>query len=113
MSRKNTLSVAPPYAVETTIKQLGAYLRVARLRRGLTIKAIAEKIGTGPRAVSDAEKGKISTGIGIYAAMLWAMGLLEQLHDVAHPTKDGEGQALALSKEGKRARKAGELDNDF
>jgi transcriptional regulator with XRE-family HTH domain len=41
---------------------LGGNLRTARLRRDLTINEAAEKIGTGSRAVSDAERGKPSTG---------------------------------------------------
>jgi transcriptional regulator with XRE-family HTH domain len=114
MTRKNKLLIAPPFAVEDTLKRLGANLRTARLRRNLTIQQVAEKIGTGPRAVADAEKGKLSTGIGIYAALLWAFDLLQQLCDVADPAKDDEGQTLALSNDRKRARQSDEgLDNDF
>jgi len=76
MTARNTLIQAPPYPVERTIKRLGANLRTARLRRNLTIEEIGEKIGTGPRAVSDAEKGKVSTGIAVYTALLWAYDLL-------------------------------------
>ena len=45
------------------------YLRTARLRRNLTIQDVADKIGTGPRAVADTEKGKSSTGIVVYVAL--------------------------------------------
>jgi transcriptional regulator with XRE-family HTH domain len=38
--------------VEQALKRLGANLRTARLRRNLTLRAVAEKIGTGARAVS-------------------------------------------------------------
>jgi len=114
MTGINKLIKAPPFAVENTLKQLGINLRTARLRRNLTIQQVAEKIGTGSRAVSDAEKGKISTGVGVYAALLWAYDLLDQLDNVAEPTKDQEGQTLALSRERLRARKSNEgLDNDF
>ena len=57
MARKNTLTSSPPYVVEQTLNRLGANLRIARLRRNLTIEDVAEKIGTGRRAVIDAEKG--------------------------------------------------------
>jgi transcriptional regulator with XRE-family HTH domain len=87
---------APPYAVERTLKGLGANLRTARLRRNLTIGDMAEKIGTGERAVADAEKGKPSTGIAVYAALLWALDLLDQVDLVATPERDQEGQTLAL-----------------
>ncbi|WP_301102711.1 helix-turn-helix transcriptional regulator [Propionivibrio sp.] len=117
MTARNKLLTAPPYAVEQTLKRLGANLRTARLRRNLTIDDMAEKIGTGERAVADAEKGKPSTSIAVYAAMLWALDLLNQIADVAAPEKDDEGQTLALSRERARARpttgtKIG-LDNDF
>ena len=71
MTARNKLLVAPPYPVEQTLKRLEANLRTARLRRNLTIKDVAGKIGTGVRAVADAERGKASTGIAVCAAMLW------------------------------------------
>ena len=113
MARKNKLLEAPPYAVEQTLKRLGANLRTARLRRNLTLQEVAEKIGTGPRAVADAEKGKLATGIGVYAALLWATGLLPQLDDVADPGEDKDGLALSLTSGRERARPRGGIDNDF
>ncbi len=76
MVAKNQLLQAPPYQVEQALKRLGENLRTARIRRKLTIEEVAQKIGTGRRAVMDAEKGKASTGIGVYAALLWAYDLL-------------------------------------
>ena len=113
MTARNKLLTAPPYAVEQTLTRLGANLRTARLRRNLTIDEMAEKIGTGERAVADAEKGKPSTGIAVYAAMLWALDLLDQMAEVASPEKDEEGQTLALSRERARARPKTGLNNDF
>ena len=113
MAKTNSLLTAPPYAVEKALKQLGANLRTARLRRNLTIEDVAGKIGTGPRAVADAEKGKPSTAIAIYTALLWAFDLMGQIETIADPAKDKEGMALSLSKGRERARAGGELDNDF
>ena len=112
MAKINLLFTTPPYLVEQTLKQLGTNLRTARLRRGLTIAEVAEKIGAGVRAVVNAEKGKPSTGIAVYAALLWVFDLLNQLDEVADPAKDVEGQALALAREPSRARDS-ENDNDF
>ncbi|CAM6000163.1 unnamed protein product [Sphagnum balticum] len=92
---------------------MGTNLRTARLRRNLTIQDVAAKIGTGPRAIADAEKGKPSAAIGTYAALLWAVDLLKQLEDVADPTKDKEGMALSLINGRERARPMKDLDNDF
>jgi len=113
MTAKNTLIQAPPYPVERTVKNLGANLRTARLRRNLTIGDVAEKIGTGPRAVSDAEKGKISTGIAVYTALLWVYDLLGPMNELADPAFDEEGLSLSLSKDRARARAKEGLDDDF
>ena len=110
---RNLLLTTPPYPVEKALIRLGADLRTARLRRNLTISDVAAKIGTGPRAVQDAEKGKPSTGVVVYAALLWAFDLLEQLDVVADPTHDETGQVLALSRERKRSRRTGGMDDDF
>ncbi len=113
MTAKNTLITTPPYPVEQAMKRLGANLRTARLRRNLTIEGVAEKIGTGPRPVSDAERGKPSTSAAVYIALLWAYDLLEQMSDVADPALDEEGLALSLSRARSRARAKEGLDSDF
>lgn len=113
MTAKNTLTQVPPYPVEQAIKRLGENLRTARLRRNLTIDNVAKKIGTGPRAVSDAERGKISTGIAVYTALLWVYDLLGPMSDLADPARDEEGLALSMLRERARGMKPEELDSDF
>lgn len=113
MVAKNPLLQAPPYPVEQAIKHLGENLRIARIRRRLTIEEVAQKIGTGPRAVMAAEKGKPSTTISVYAALLWAYDLLEPLGDLASPTKDEQGLMLAAAREKTRVRRSEGLDSDF
>ncbi len=110
---RNSLLTAPPYEVEKAISQLGENLRIARLRRNLTREAVAAKIGTGVRAVMDAEKGKASTSIATYAALMWAYDLLSPFDSLANPLADTEGLMLASAKEGQRARQPKGLSNDF
>ncbi|MGH8219574.1 MAG: helix-turn-helix domain-containing protein [Steroidobacteraceae bacterium] len=113
MVAKNSLLEAPPYPVEQALKRLGENLRRARTRRKLTIAEVAQKIGTGPRAVMDAEKGKPSTTVGVYAALLWAYDLLGPLSDLASPATDEQGLTLAYAKEKTRVRKSKGLSSDF
>jgi transcriptional regulator with XRE-family HTH domain len=113
MVAKNTLLTAVPYPVEQAINKVGGNLRTARLRRKQTIEEVAQKIGTGARAVRAAESGKPSTGIAVYAALLWAYGLLSPLEELADPQNDPEGLALAGVGKNARARKGKGLDNDF
>ncbi len=111
--RRNMLLDAQPYPVEQALQKLGRNLRTARLRRDLTIHEAAEKIGTGPRAVSDAERGKPSTSVAVYAALLWVYDLLGTFEDLANPLKDEQGLTLASRRDRVRARKGRGLNNDF
>ena len=113
MAKINTLTTAPPYPVEQALKRLGANLRTARLRRNLTIEQTAEKIGTGPRPVSDAEKGKTSTSAAVYIALLWAYDLLTPMDTIADPASDKEGLALSTRRERARTSTPQDLDSDF
>ena len=58
----------------------------------------------------DAEKGKPSTSIGVYAALLWAYDLLTPLSDLANPNTDEQGLTLASTKEKTRVRKSKGLE---
>lgn len=113
MVKRNGLQNSTPSAVEKTIKGLGENLRTARLRRKLTIKEVADKIGVGIRVVSDAEHGKPATSIKVYMALLWVYDLLEPAADLANPLKDEIGLRLASLKDPKRSRNKETIDNDF
>lgn len=113
MPPRSQFTQTPPYAVEEAIKKLGANLRTARLRRNITLADIAAKLGVSRFVVADAEKGKVTTGVGVYVGMLWAMNLLNHLDPVTDPAHDEEGLALSVFNERERARERKGLSNDF
>jgi transcriptional regulator with XRE-family HTH domain len=113
MPARNILITAPPYPVDTALRTLGANIRTARVRRGLSARDLGSKIGVDRRTVMDAEKGKPSAAVAVYVALLWALGMIDQVATLADPTTDEEGRALALAREPKRARRQEPLDNDF
>lgn len=115
MSKRNPLNRAPPFAIEQSLKKLGERLRIARLRRNLTLDVAAAKIGTGIRAVRDAESGRASASIGTYWALLWAYDLLGATENLASPSSDIEGSALETkrARAGRGGRSTKALDNDF
>jgi transcriptional regulator with XRE-family HTH domain len=113
MKPRNALLGAPPYEVERAVKKLGADLRTARLRRNLTAEEVAQRIGTSRFAVADAERGKPSTSVAVYAALLWVYGLAGRLADAADPGGDEEGARLALLRTPLRARQRKTLGDDF
>lgn len=113
MARKNSLTASPPILVETALRELGGRLRAARLARNLTLEEVARKIGTGRRAVSDAELGKPGVSGAVYVALLWVYDLMEGLSALADPARDIVAQAKLRHRERARLSKQGALDDDF
>src|ERR1043166_1145354 len=113
MKPRNALLGAPPYEVQHAVKKLGADLRTARLRRNLTSAEVAERVGTSRFTVADAERGKPSTSVAVYAALLWVYGLAGRLADAAEPGADDEGAQLALLRPPLRARHRKNLGDEF
>lgn len=113
MPIRGQLAKAPPVALDQAVKKLGKHLRTARLRRNISISEIATKLGVDRHVVSDAENGKLTTGVGVYAGLLWAMSMIDQLDVVADPMRDEVGIALARLDERERAYPSRGLSNDF
>jgi transcriptional regulator with XRE-family HTH domain len=113
MTKRNAIHTAPPIAIEQSLKMFGKHLRTARLSRNLTLADAAAKIGTGVRAVRDAENGRPSASIGTYWALLWAYDLLGPANDLADPSQDVEGRALESKRQRASGRATKSLDNDF
>jgi transcriptional regulator with XRE-family HTH domain len=114
MARKKTsLLSSPPYRVEEALRRLGSNLRTARLARNLKLSQVAEKIGTGTRAVADAEKGRPGTAAVVYLALLWTYDLMGPLSQLADPANDAVGLAAVAHRERARGRASPDLDSDF
>src|SRR5882762_1534295 len=94
----------PPAAVRRMLHKLGGDMRDARLRRRLPMAVVAERAFTSRSTLQRVEAGDPNVGIGIYAAVLHALGLLEGMGDVADIAHDTVGQALATAELPTRAR---------
>ena len=85
----------PPAAVRRALRKLGADIKDARRRRRLPMAVVAERAFTSRSTLQKIEAGDTSVGIGIYAAVLQALGLLDGLGQVADIRNDAVGRALA------------------
>ncbi len=65
---------------------------------------VAERAFTSRSTLQRVEAGDTAVSIGIYAAVLQALGLLGGLEEVAHISRDKVGQALASADLPKRVR---------
>ena len=92
----------PPAAVRRALRKLGADIHDARCRRRLTMAVVAERAFTSRSTLQRIEAGDASVGIGIYASVLQALGLLDGLADIADIGNDSVGQALASAELPKR-----------
>ena len=94
----------PSLAVRRALRALGTDVREARLRRRLTMAVVAERAFTTRATLQRIEAGDTGVGIGIYAAVLQALGLLDGLAGLADPARDTVGQSLASATLPKRVR---------
>ncbi len=86
------------------LRKLGADIRDARRRRRLPMAVVAERAFTSRSTLQRIEQGDPAVGIGIYAGVLQALGLLDALGDIADPSQDSVGQMLANADLPQRAR---------
>ena len=82
-------------AVRRALRKLGADIRDARRRRRLPMAVVAQRAFTSRSTLQRVEAGDTNVGIGIYAGVLQALGLLQGLSQVADIRHDNVGQALA------------------
>ena len=85
----------PSAAVRRALAKLGADIRVARRRRRLPMAVVADRAFTSRSTLQRIEQGDAAVSVGIYAAVLQALGLLEGLGKLADPAVDTVGQAMA------------------
>ncbi len=112
--RVSPIAGSPPHAVEQALTTLGRNIRTARLRRRLSHKQLAEKVGMSRYLMADIEAGKPTTAVAAYIGTLWALGLLDGVEALAHPDQDLEGKALEAARRPTTAPKRGRaLDDDF
>ena len=72
---KSTMGTKLPRKLEQKMQIVGEQIRLARLRRNLSIAQIAERATCSPLTVSRIEKGVPTVAIGIYLRVLYALQL--------------------------------------
>ncbi len=102
-----------PEAVVQIVARLGSNIATARLNRRWRQEDLAAKAGVTRGVIRRVEAGYLGVGIGAYVAVLWAMGLHQDIADLASPVRDLEGQTLTAARLGQRARPGTELDDEF
>lgn len=99
MDIKNT-----PLPVKRALKKLGQDLRDARKRRRITMELAAERAAISRATLTKIEKGDDGVSLGAYAKILFVLGMIERLVELADPTFDSLGLGLEADNLPKRIR---------
>jgi len=71
------------------LAQVGSNLKQARLRRSYSAEIVAERSGITRRTLQRVEHGDPAVALGIYARVMQALGLVEDLTGLARDDKLG------------------------
>lgn len=95
-----------PCKLEQRMQIVGEQIRLARLRRNLSVAQVAERATCSPLTVSRIEKGAPTVAIGIYVRVLYALQLEDDILWLAKEDKLGRAlQDLALKPRERASKK--------
>jgi hypothetical protein len=98
---------ALPLPVRKALAKLGADISVARRRRGIGAALLSERAFVNRKSLARVERGDAGVSMGIYASVLFALGMAERLGDLADIAHDPLGRVLAEEQLPKRIRGRG------
>lgn len=90
--RDNTTRL--PLPVRRALRKLGGDLRDARLRRRIPTKIMAERASISRTTLNKVEKGDPGVSLGIYATVLFVLGMSNRLAELADIKTDTVGLEL-------------------
>ncbi|MCR4340820.1 MAG: hypothetical protein NUW01_13150 [Gemmatimonadaceae bacterium] len=93
-----------PGPVRRALRKLGGDIRDARLRRRIPVAVAAERASIGRSTLNRVEKGDPNVALGIYATVLYVLGLVDRIADLADARNDATGLQLEEEHLPKRIR---------
>jgi len=86
-----SLFTGPPIPVKRALRKLGSDISAARRRRRIPVALMAERASISRTTLRRVEQGDSGVSLGIYATVLFVLGMVDPLADVADPRHDGLG----------------------
>ena len=90
LSRKSAL----PIPVRRSLLKLGMDICDARRRRRIPTATMAERTMISRMTLNKIERGDPGVSVGAYATVLFVLGMLDRLSDLADASVDGIGLSL-------------------
>ena len=103
---KNTMSTNLPRKLTEKMQIVGEQIKLARLRRNLSMAQVAERATCSELTLSRVEKGLPTVSIGIYLRVLYALQLDDDIPLIAKEDPIGRGlQDLQLKRRERATKK--------
>lgn len=83
-----------PIPVKKALRKLGIDICNARKRRRITMALMAERCLISRTTLTKVEKGDPSVALGIYASVLFVLGLTSHLENLVDANEDDVGRLL-------------------
>jgi len=83
-----------PLPVQRVLRKLGRDIRDARLRRRIPTTVMAERASISRTTLNKVEKGDPGVSLGIYATVLFVLGLANRIGDLCDIRTDTVGLEL-------------------
>jgi len=80
--------------VRKALRKLGADIRLSRRRRRLTVDLLAQRAMISHVTLIKVERGDPAVSLGIYASVLYVLGMVEGLGMLADAGRDEIGMAV-------------------
>ena len=80
--------------VKNALRKLGSDIRDARLRRRIPVAVMAQRGFISRTTLVKLEKGDPGVAMGTYASVLFALGMIDKLRELASAKSDEIGLAL-------------------
>ncbi len=81
-----------PIPVNKVLQKLGSDLKEARIKRRLTMALVEERAGITHVTLTKVEKGDAGVSIGIYTKVMFVLGLIDNVYNLAEPDNDVVGK---------------------
>ena len=103
---KSTMGTKLPRKLEEKMRIVGEQIKLAHLRRDLSVAQVAERATCSPLTVARIEKGTPTVAIGIYLRVLYALQLDDDILLIAkEDTLGRQLQDLALTNRQRASKK--------
>jgi DNA-binding XRE family transcriptional regulator len=105
LPKEKKVDYSLPFPVQRMLGKLGQDIKNARLRRRISTAIMAERASISRTTLMKLEKGDSGVSIGIFATVLFCLGMSDRLTDLADVQHDLSGIAMEEERLPKRIRR--------